>query len=795
MASFSKFFTAFILILSISTKATVYYIDYDNGNDTNTGTSQDSTGAWKTSMPVQQNASNFQAGDQILIKRGSTMYPNGWMLYLTSSGTSTNPIVIGAYGTGDKPIIDGKYDLIANSKTWIDEGNNVWSCSYVSWDPRRVWFNNIEKMSAAGPGDITDLSSSYPWFYNNSKLYVYSTTSPSSAYSSIRILKGANIIRILDSSYIEIKDLDIRGGADGAILLKGAQNIDIHDCNIGTSYHAIRFFASSTQYNQYVNIYDNDISSKFSAVYPDFEYFLIGDGVQLLEGRNNQIYNNQFKNWGHTGVNIAATLDTQAGTYDNDVYNNYFTAGNISYGRAFECHGVEDKCTGNDIFNNTIYDMPVRSQLGGNDNYVYYNIFDTRRNNTYKGWGVGQAISVLTQGESGTRESNNLYIYNNLFMNSAEVALEMNSFSGTENSVYKTGIEVKNNIFYNCGINPYSSSMTNIALSFDDCANQGYYTNNIIEKNIFYNDSSTNVISYRNYANMSVAAFETYSGTDSNTFSNNSANAPLLNSDFSIQKSSPAIAVSSNGVGMGLDFDAISNNLPSDSWTDIGAIEFKAAYGTAGMWAFDGNANDSCGSNNGTLSGNADTDSAGIINNVLSLDGINSYTDLGNDSSLQVQDNDISISVWVKMQSTTDTYQAIITKGATAPTKAGYALLYEASTGKLRFSISNGTTRKYPQTVNSVATVILDGNWHHVAVTVDRGENVNFYLDGEVQAAKSNDISSFENDSIDGTANAYIGKWFTSYFKGQIDELRMYQTVIPENYIKLLYSSGKSNLD
>jgi hypothetical protein len=598
-----------------------------------------------------------------------------------------------------------------------------------------------------------------------------------------------------DCSYIKIKDLDLRGGADGAILLKGAQNIDIHDCNIGYSYYGIRFFSSGIQTNQYVNIYNNDISSHFSASYPTFEYVFIGDGIQLTEGSNNKIYNNNFSNWAHSGVNIVASLDDYRGTHNNEVYNNYFTADNISYGRAFECHGVAGKCTGNRIYNNTIYDMPVRSQLGGSDNYVYYNIFDTRRNNTYKGYGVGQALSVLTLGSSGVREAKNLYIYNNLFMNTAEVALEMNSFSGVTNSVDKTGIEVKNNIFYNCGIAPYSSYMENIALSFDDNANQGYYTNNIVEKNIFYNDLTNNVISYRNYPNMSVVTFETYSGTDSNVFQNNLAVNPLLNSDYSVGGSSLAIATASNGVGLGLSFDAIGNILPSDNWTDIGAIEFKAGYGTAGMWAFENNANDSCGFNDGTFVGNAHANSSGIIGNALTLDGVNDYVNLGNDSLLQLQDNEISISVWVKIQSSTTTFQGIISKGANSPTTAGYALCYETGTGKLRFFISDGATRKYPQTINSLATVLLDGNWHHIAVTAQRSSVVKFYVDGELQAAKSNDISSYENSSIGGSSDAYIGRWGSFYLKGQIDEARIYQSVIPENYIKLLYNSGKSNLN
>ncbi|MFA7232119.1 MAG: hypothetical protein WC071_12685, partial [Victivallaceae bacterium] len=118
MKSLINLLFAFVSFISVSSQATVYYIDYTTGNNANLGTISE---PWQTSMPVQQKAANFSPGDQILIKRGTTMYPDGWTLSLASSGTSSEPIVIGAYGTGEAPVIDGRYDLVANSKSWVSE--------------------------------------------------------------------------------------------------------------------------------------------------------------------------------------------------------------------------------------------------------------------------------------------------------------------------------------------------------------------------------------------------------------------------------------------------------------------------------------------------------------------------------------------------------------------------------------------------------------------------------------------------------------------------------------------------
>ncbi|CUQ51733.1 Cna B domain-containing protein [Hungatella hathewayi] len=78
-----------------------YYLDSESGNDENEGTSEDKP--WKSLKMV--NNRTFQPGDRILLKAGSvwkeeTLSPKG-------SGEEGNPIVIGAYGDGDKPKLEG----------------------------------------------------------------------------------------------------------------------------------------------------------------------------------------------------------------------------------------------------------------------------------------------------------------------------------------------------------------------------------------------------------------------------------------------------------------------------------------------------------------------------------------------------------------------------------------------------------------------------------------------------------------------------------------------------------------
>jgi hypothetical protein len=82
---------------------TTYYVSSSSGNDANNGTSQSTP--WRTMAEVSN--TTFQPGDTILLKRGDVWLADP--LVVSSSGTATNPITYGAYGTGNKPVLDGQF--------------------------------------------------------------------------------------------------------------------------------------------------------------------------------------------------------------------------------------------------------------------------------------------------------------------------------------------------------------------------------------------------------------------------------------------------------------------------------------------------------------------------------------------------------------------------------------------------------------------------------------------------------------------------------------------------------------
>jgi len=116
------FFLVFFSTLSTLAAGADYYIS-SSGNDSNNGLTE--SAPWKSIAKVNLVFSNFQPGDRILFKRGDTFYGS---LIIKKSGISGAPITIGAYGSGEQPVITGFTTLTS----WINEGNGIYSSKVTS---------------------------------------------------------------------------------------------------------------------------------------------------------------------------------------------------------------------------------------------------------------------------------------------------------------------------------------------------------------------------------------------------------------------------------------------------------------------------------------------------------------------------------------------------------------------------------------------------------------------------------------------------------------------------------------
>ena len=97
--------TCFLLFTANEIKATDYYFSSSLGNDSYTSTqAQNQATPWKSIDKLNSFFSNIVAGDIIYFKRGDVFYGS---IIVTKSGSTTSPILISAYGSGNKPVISG----------------------------------------------------------------------------------------------------------------------------------------------------------------------------------------------------------------------------------------------------------------------------------------------------------------------------------------------------------------------------------------------------------------------------------------------------------------------------------------------------------------------------------------------------------------------------------------------------------------------------------------------------------------------------------------------------------------
>ncbi|HEX3721611.1 MAG TPA: hypothetical protein VHV31_02405, partial [Nitrolancea sp.] len=87
----------------VGATAKTYYVDCSGGNDNNAGTSTSS--AWKSISKANKAA--LKPGDSLLLKRDCT-----WSEQLKAkwAGTASQPILIGAYGSGALPKLQNNTD-------------------------------------------------------------------------------------------------------------------------------------------------------------------------------------------------------------------------------------------------------------------------------------------------------------------------------------------------------------------------------------------------------------------------------------------------------------------------------------------------------------------------------------------------------------------------------------------------------------------------------------------------------------------------------------------------------------
>jgi len=197
---------------------------------------------------------------------------------------------------------------------------------------------------------------------------------------------------------------------------------------------------------------------------------------------------------------------------------------------------------------------------------------------------------------------------------------------------------------------------------------------------------------------------------------------------------------------------------------------------------FDGSAIDSSGYNNNGFAFNTTLvqDRFGNSNSSFYFDGRTSYVDIGTSTFDINTSNEFTISAWIKPTGANYVYTTMIKRG-----RYNYPFSFDyANTKRLRVTLrtSSGT-----YSLNGNAKLNFN-NWYHVVYVYNKTSGRLIYVNGSLD----------KQDSTKGTLNVQNGESTVIgktpyvndyYFKGAIDDLRIYNKALSYSEIRALYTS------
>jgi Tfp pilus assembly protein PilE len=208
-------------------------------------------------------------------------------------------------------------------------------------------------------------------------------------------------------------------------------------------------------------------------------------------------------------------------------------------------------------------------------------------------------------------------------------------------------------------------------------------------------------------------------------------------------------------------------------WAESLGIIVDYTDGLVANYKMNGNALDSSGNNNGIVNGATLTsDRFGRTNSAYSFNGTSNYINCGTNPILKP--SNITLSAWVKANSLPQ-WSGIISNMTSWGT--GFSLQI-GDTQKIASMISG----QYLTTSWKPSTNV----WYNIVSTHNSSNNENkLYVNGKLEN------TSFGTVNYEDNAKTYIGVFYTSpglFFKGTIDDVRIYNRVLSDSDVKSLYN-------
>ena len=210
---------------------------------------------------------------------------------------------------------------------------------------------------------------------------------------------------------------------------------------------------------------------------------------------------------------------------------------------------------------------------------------------------------------------------------------------------------------------------------------------------------------------------------------------------------------------------------------DVTVTQFDSDLNSC--WAFDGNANDFTGTNNGTTSGSP-AYSLGVFDDGIDLDGVDDQVSISHSGDLAPVE--FTAMLWVETPATFASGQQVIFENDRSGSD-WYALYKSSTVDQFRFKM--GTSEA------DIPTTLVTNTWYHVAITYSSG-TAEYFINGTSQGTMTG-----LSDLTGSAATLTLGNNSASEaYEGILDEFKIIDTILTSSEInsQLALSCGLDDI-
>ena len=183
--------------------------------------------------------------------------------------------------------------------------------------------------------------------------------------------------------------------------------------------------------------------------------------------------------------------------------------------------------------------------------------------------------------------------------------------------------------------------------------------------------------------------------------------------------------------------------------------------------------------NDGSIQGGITKDVSGVLStSAFNFNGFDSFLNISRVSN-DISTTGFTWTGWIRTDS--------------GDKRAIVAANTETRGNRLLFYLNNGVLSLYDGSFHDADTIVSDGNWHHIAVTLDGSTgNVNYYVDGVKEPTSFNTGTRVQTTDIMSIGQEYDSSP-SDLFVGDMDEIQIYNKSLSDKEINRLYLQHKTN--